>query len=433
MSTTPPKARLTFRVGIAGHRPNRLELEAVPSLTVRLAEVLSSVKKAVDDYSTEHSNLFADAPPCVRAVSPLAEGTDRYFAKQALRLGYELCCPLPFHKEEYENDFKPEHSLETGIDSVADFNSILKDAKNKTDVVLFELDGLRSDESEAYGATGRVVLNQSDLLIIVWDGCGNNKRGGTYETLKEACIFNVPVLWIDARAPHSWRFLLKESEFPNASNERCVPQVGETTQPKPIFHEIKKIVDQILEPPKTSGTGEGHHKRKPDLRTEYFAEAKPTCNVFFVWKTFRDLFGSFRLRLQNPCVPDFETAVAGDWPKSDPGVAGWVNTRLINHYAWADKLADYYADAYRSSFVLCYILGAVAVMLALIPVLLGLNHSHSSFTPIICSLFEFVAVVLILVLVGCGKAKRWHNGCLAWCLGCLGFVCFGRRERGKLG
>ncbi len=90
-------------------------------------------------------------------------------------------------------------------------------------------------------------------------------------------------------------------------------------------------------------------------------------------------------------------------------MAGWVNTRMIGHYAWADKLADYYADAYRSSFVLCYLLGAMAVGLALIPVLFGLNGSHSSLLPKMCSLLELFAVVSILILVLWGKKKRWHD------------------------
>ncbi len=34
--------------------------------------------------------------PALRLISPLAEGSDRIAAECALRLGYELQCPLPF-------------------------------------------------------------------------------------------------------------------------------------------------------------------------------------------------------------------------------------------------------------------------------------------------------------------------------------------------
>ena len=43
----------------------------------------------------------------MRVVSPLAEGTDRIFAEQALGLGFELCAVLPFPQAEFEKDFAP--------------------------------------------------------------------------------------------------------------------------------------------------------------------------------------------------------------------------------------------------------------------------------------------------------------------------------------
>ena len=95
---SPPKVRLTVRVGVVGHRPHRLKQEAISSLSRRLSEALSAVKKSVENFSRECPDLFSDEPICLRAISPLAEGTDRYFAKEALKLGYELCCPLPFYK-----------------------------------------------------------------------------------------------------------------------------------------------------------------------------------------------------------------------------------------------------------------------------------------------------------------------------------------------
>ena len=133
---SPPKVRLTFRVGVVGHRPDRLRREDVSSLARRLGEVLSSVKKAVEGFSATHSDLYDKEAPCLRAISPLAEGTDRYFAREALKLDYELCCPFPFHKEEFENDFRPPRSWEPNIDSVADFNGILADAESKSGVTI---------------------------------------------------------------------------------------------------------------------------------------------------------------------------------------------------------------------------------------------------------------------------------------------------------
>ena len=63
------------------------------------------------------------------------------------------------------------------------------------------------DYIDAYEAAGRVVLNQSDLLVVVWDGGGTGGVGGTLDTLRAAITFNVPAIWIDSRSPHGRRVL----------------------------------------------------------------------------------------------------------------------------------------------------------------------------------------------------------------------------------
>jgi hypothetical protein len=442
--TSPPKARLTFRIGIVGHRPNRLKREEIPTLTARLAEVLSLVKKAVEEFLPNHPGLYDEKrPACLRAITPLAEGTDRYFAVEALRLGYGLCCPLPFQKEEFENDFKPDRTVEPDLDSVAEFNRILKEAEEKTGLVMFELDGSRSEASEAYAAAGRVVLNQSDLLLVVWDGEGNNKRGGTYETFKEAVGFGVPVLWVDARVPHGWQLLLKETELPTCSEERRSP-------PHLGTPDLKPIVDRVLglpAPAPVVAEAERNHAHPPDLRVEFFAEQRPKWNSAFVWKFFRDLVGSFRPTFPKLRVPDFEDAIAGSWPTGEDKttkVERWVNARLGGHYAWSDKLADFYADKYRSAFVMCYLYGALAVMLALLPHSFGWAEPrdagktaansetvaraeagsraerNKSFIrdpesmETICSVLELLVVSRILYLVGRGNKRHWHDRWMAY-------------------
>ena len=142
-----------------------------------LEEVQAEVFKMQLD---EAKSLYSDKPPVLRAVSPLAEGSDRMFAEEALGLGYKLLCPMPFSQEEFEIDFLPPKTEED--QSRERFRKLLKQAGE--DVTKFELDGERSAEAEAYGAAGRVVLNQSDLLIAVWDGGKPAGGGGTVQTPK---------------------------------------------------------------------------------------------------------------------------------------------------------------------------------------------------------------------------------------------------------
>jgi hypothetical protein len=391
---SPPKVRLTFRIGVVGHRPNRLKREDISSLTKRLGEVLSSVKKSVLDFSTKHPGLFNNESPCLRAVSPLAEGTDRYFAREALKLNYELCSPMPFQREEFENDFKPPHSLEPEINSVTDFNDILAAARVKGDVRIFELDGARDKAGEAYAAAGRVVLNQSDLLVVVWDGGGEEKHGGTYETLVRAVRFAIPVVWIDAHAPHQWQLVQKEPDLPKLGPERCVPPPAGD-----LHRSLAGVIGHVLNPPESTATTDRHHV---DLRTAYFAETMPKWNRFFGWKFFRGFVDGGSLCLPPLRVTPFEEAVIKDWPeKGKNEVEDWVNHRLRSHYAWSDKLADLYADKYRSSFIFGYLAAAFAVLFGV----LGYFNQATKWWPAA----EVIIVSWILTRIWWGNRCHWHQ------------------------
>lgn len=385
--TSPPRARLTFRVGVVGHRPNRLQQADLAVLSEVLQHVLVEVKAAVAAFAKSQQGMFGDGVPVLRAISPLAEGTDRMFARSAIGLGYELCCPMPFAQEEFENDFKEAGSL-------AAFRAILDEAQERSSLVKFELDGSRAREGAAYGAAGRVVLNQSDLLVVVWDGLPAAGGGGTVQTLQEAIAYRVPVLWIDAHAPHSAQLLRDASGLACLDrDQRCVPASEGKV-------DLQALVTQILGVPGA---------KNPPLLGTFLGERKPALNPAFLWKLFRNLIGSNRLSFQPWAVPDFEQVVASNWPDDGPGIAAWVNARLRPHYAWADKLADYYADCYRSAFVTTYLLGALAVALALMPWAVGWSAPPHHPAETVCSALEFLVIAVILGLVAWGRTRRWHE------------------------
>ena len=98
----PPHARLTFRVGVVGHRPDRLpeSADSLKDLQGRIGEILAAVKDSVARFQDHPDGAFyAPGAACLRAISPLAEGSDRMFAEEALRLDFSLCCPTPFAVE----------------------------------------------------------------------------------------------------------------------------------------------------------------------------------------------------------------------------------------------------------------------------------------------------------------------------------------------
>lgn len=405
----PPRARLAFRVGVVGHRLDKLpktqsELDAIDE---RIRAVLEAVDLAIAGFcATDEAGLYNAGPPLLRAVSPLAEGTDRMFAAAALDRKYELCVPMPFLREDYERDF-------TTPESLAGFRGLIARAAAETALTTFELDQSRKDQPAAYGAAGRLVVNQSDLLVAIWDG-DEGKRGGTVETMKEAVSFRVPVLRIDAKPPFGWSLIRSADEIDACIDRHCTPEALDAEK---LREEVADIVRAEIALPRAVPGREALYAPAAAAEPEklvrtYFGEGQPRLSPYFLWKPFRDFVGDFRVRLPRIRVRDFGDAAAAEWPAGQPeiGVGAWVNARLRGHFAWADGLADYYADAHRSGFIATSMLAALAVLLALSPLVLGIEGNAEYHGLEIGLIFtEAVVLSLLFATIGRANAKRWHE------------------------
>ncbi len=431
---------MAFRVSVVGHRPNRLPKAAgeLAVLRGRLRAVLAAVKEAVAAFRAEDPDaaLYSAEPAILRAISPLAEGADRMFAEEALALGYSLCCPMPFAQEAFEEDFIAPAAMEP--DSLARFRALLERARRGAGLTVFELDGEHASEearSAAYAAAGRVVLNQSDLMVVVWDGGESAGPGGTVDTLHEAIGFHVPVLWIDAAAPFGWMLVRSRADIalPAAAPHRRpagAPSADEEEESRKIARVVGALVREEIGLPAVGQAVEARsapQKAQPLPRepvrvhaTDFFAERRPALNPFVVWKIFRDLIGDARLTLPRVRTGDFLAAIRRSWPASDEDVAGrasegggpktihWVNRETREHFGWSDRLADLYADAYRSAFLMSYLLAAAAVLIALLPGAAGWVGANPA-VEIACIVAEFTMLCLIVGLLVVGRSRRWHE------------------------
>lgn len=420
----PPRARIAFRVGVVGHRPNKLPKTdaALESIRARITEVLGAVTKTVRDFSVSADAAFyADLPPVVRAVSPLAEGVDRMFASAALDLGCELCCPMPFARAEFENDFAPGDALEGR--SLETFQHLLARASENAGLTAFELDGSRDNEGSAYAVAARIVLNQSDLLVAVWDGRASSGAGGTLDTIEQALRYHVPVLWIDAEVDAAasgeaaWMFVQSWSDLNAAPGEiRAQPRrlsAAGRGEDDALARVIETIVLGELAPP----SSDRNIHMVADERTralDYFAERRPRFNVAIVWKAFRDLLGEGKISPPDVRVEDFVEQVRRQWPadpadvppdsKAPSAATLWTNARLRAHYAWADKRANLYGDAHRSAFVTVSLLAVLAVFLAFVPIAAGRAAGWEGGW----ILAEFLCLMVIVGVVMGGGTRRWH-------------------------
>lgn len=399
--SVPPKIPLIFRVGVVGHRPNRLGKADYTILRSVVRDILKSIQDCVTAFADSHPGLYAADFPKLVAVSPCAEGIDRIFVAQAIELKYELHCPMPFSRAEYEKDFVPTAALEA--QSLATFRKLLASAEAGRGLRVFELDGSPSDRSSAYREAGNVVLNDSDLLVVVWDGVDGLQVGGTMETLNAAMSYNLPIIWIDAQAPHHWQVIRKPSELAClATHTRCTPVQSPAAA-------LPDLVQEVIDVPRAvpSQSSHGHHP-KSDLREAYFAERLPGWNIAVLWKVFRNFVGANQLTVPSLQVESMDVIADREWPITLPGVAGWINGALGRHSVWADRLANYYADCYRSTFLLAFLGGVVAVFLAILPAWAGWM-AHKPIALLAAAGIELAVLLAIIGFIVWGNLRRWHE------------------------
>lgn len=374
----PPHARFAFRVGVTGHRPKDLTNANLDILNDRIRKVLASLRDFAVSLSQAQSYYTNPGKPIMRVISALAEGADRHVAGQALKLGFELQSPLPFERDEYSKDFQSE-------DSIREFNALLQ---HKLTTAVLELDGTRDREAESYEAAGHLVLTQSDVLVAVWNGEMRNKKGGTSEIVVQALRRSIPIVWINSQPPHE--------AFVSSSGGEFSPWEADNSL-------LKTRLEASMLAPDTS--------KEHALTTtpeEYFAETQPAWNWGCLWLPFRDLLGEGRFRWPLRRLPDFAQSGHQQWDRlmEDSGAFSkqaveLVNrTQLLEHYGWADGLASYYGNLYRSAFVFNYLLGALAVAFAF----LHFVTNERRF-----SLAEVVALVLVIGVYWYGKHRRWHG------------------------
>ena len=149
---------------------------------------------------------------------------------------------------------------------------------------VFELDGrvvrtepgVRQPDSRSYEAAGRAMLNQSDLLIAVWDGQPGHGPGGTGQVVDEALRRGVPVVWIPWGRPCDWQLRLPAWRLAHAPGS--TPRQGHRP------HDACAGVAASARRTRTPRTG------REDLREEYFAEQQKRGNPLHgCWGLLRNL------------------------------------------------------------------------------------------------------------------------------------------------
>lgn len=140
-----------------------------------------------------------------RVVSALAKGADQLVAEVIQKdVAGELRAVLPFLPAVYDDDFETPEDRER-------FRSLLSSTGEPW--IASAVDRPTEEQRlQAYRAAGEKVVDESDLLIAVWDGEPARGVGGTAEIVAYAVRNDVPVCWIHANHPDTAPTLIMNDE-----------------------------------------------------------------------------------------------------------------------------------------------------------------------------------------------------------------------------
>ena len=424
MSSAPAGLAVRLAVGITGHRGDN------PALAIdgrHIAAALAGI------FAEIEASLRAErvATPALtihptRLHTLLAHGVDQLAAAAANALGWEIVAPLPFGRELNVAINAQPHTHADGVallggrdasDPIvqarahgirhwSDRARLFQLADRDSEIVtLLEAMLMSPDDAmharnfhaaaSAQAATaGRVVVEQSDLLIGVWDNRSRDSVGGTGHTIMRALEIGTPVLLIDPARPKHWSIL--------SSTESLAGWQSHAGQDRERLRTVvcNALYASDVRPSRTLRDEDWHPRSK---------------HASTLYRRIEALFGGEPRPLRS-LVQDYEpperivngsAAPLMDAATALPGIdkvfVAAVSEDILPAFARADGISARLSDSYRSGMVANFILSALAVIVGLAWLPLGVVDGEWMF-----ALAEFVLLAAILVITWLGGRRRLH-------------------------
>lgn len=368
----PPSPELAFCVGISGHR--NLPEDAVHAVRAQLGEALREIATGVARIAAEHPHCYADTPARLSLLSQLAAGADQLAAEIALEQGYALRAVLPFPRSDFAEDF--DGAVRARFDRLIGLTE-----------QCWSLPGTRTHADAAYAHAGEATAAQCDLLIAIWDGHHARGLGGTADVVDYAVRRGVPVLHVPTDGSPA-RILWSgfDNLPPVLFHRHDVPR-------RPMEH---GLIDQLL-----------HTLLLPvqeiDLLATFMEERERRWRLRPEFPMLMALARVRKFAWANLHSAPFFRRTCGDWaPYRDGALRIGRAERLEAAFAWADGLADYFAQAYRSGIIFNFVAAALAVVIGLVGFLLPEEKPWLVGT-------ELLLVALLILNTAVGTRRQWHR------------------------
>lgn len=433
----PDLPRGCLVVGVTGHRSTHPSFPADSGL---LDQVLRDIFDRIDGAASGIVTPAGISCGCTtRLVTLLADGTDHHAALLALDRGWDLVTPLPFGRalnaavnarastvEEARAMLASRPPADPATaDSAARIEALagrarlfeMADADEEISELLLAslgqaggpnaLERLQLALAERASLAGRVLVEQSDIVIAVWDGQAVESVGGTGHTVAAAVGSGVPVVWIDPAAPQGWRVF--------ATPEALAAGIGNNAETCPAATDaLQQAIEATLALPDEQGSGRfGGITAISDecWRAEswWVAHAYRRIETVFGQKGWSGLFVRLRETYESPQQIGTGSgkgllAALAALPGGDGTLPDKVEREILRRFAWTNGIATHLADRYRSGMVLNFVMGAAAIIVGTLYLPLT-DASHKW-------IFTAIEMALLLAIIwntARGQKRRLHG------------------------
>lgn len=409
---------MRLSLGITGHRESNAAYHANHSgVDAALRSLFAAMESAAGDTGK----------PRLHAL--LSPGADLLGVEIALERDWQVVAPLPFGKRlnaainaHPKSDRAAKALLEGKVEgqgASATAAHILDVAERVTCLELAErdpvltqlfLDSLADPQlphaaqmfavaaSERAGLAGRVMIEQIDLLVAVWDGRSPGPVGGTRHTIARALEIGVGVIWINAGNPAEWRYL----DTPEALANRFAlpPMTG-------LAAVAGLVASRRHESEAAMGAAEldlGSLPARSKRRFHAYRRVEAIFDAGFA-ALFRPITQHYANEEQ--VLAENASGLLGSakaLPGTDKALIARTEQQVVRRFARADAKATYLSDAYRGGMVTNLLLAAFAVIG-------GVSYLpwKESIPKWPFALFEFSLLATILLILAIGRKRDWHG------------------------
>lgn len=432
---SPPLPAMSFAVGVTGHRATH---PSFPADTAQLDQALHEVLSQIDAALEVARGRMVDSPSAnSRLITLLADGADHHAARAALHKDWDLLVPLPFGRAlnaainanprnvedtrailDGKRPLNPETARACdAIDELAGRATVFELADDDERLSHLFTETL-SEPSPSSASTifwaeasmraelaGRILIEQSDLVIALWDGQSTASIGGTGHTLEAAINEGVPVLLMHPDAPADWTIIDQlESLSSPARPSNALEQKAQITAL------VERSLAVLVASDDRDSVGLSHLKSER-WRAHSSIANHPFRRIEAVFGEPRwlDKFSSIKTRYLKP--QDAVTQDAGGLLAamrsilpSEPEFAERMGRVVITRFAWLDAVASVLSDRHRSGMTINFLLGAAAIIGGILYVPLVGPDQKWIFAGI-----ELLLLLLILVNTAAGRKMHLHQ------------------------